>query len=311
MGSLAQAQQFFLKADLLEELLEIDHIHKAPCQLVDATIHALTLETDQCTIPLLHIDRNSEIVLILGQGLPATKEEMLQYAACFESYDIIMFDYRWAHQYGWSLAKALFRCAPVQKILLDEELVVRSVISYVQKKSYKKVVGLGVCYSNFLFAKIQADEVLAGGKGPFTHLVLDSCWYSLKSFAESIATDPYLPTSPQYGGAPALLKVLTQSCIGKYIATKLAFSLLSNPCVGDYLGLIDCPVLFIHGLEDIMVPQDQFELLWKSAIPGMRAAFLTPCPHAGSIRHSSMYTHIVEGFIKSDSVEEFLSIIVE
>ncbi len=302
-----QAQQCFLRADALEEPIMLSlRNDDASHASWDRPLEEVTLKTPNGPIQVLHSKRNSDTVLILGQGLPAPKEEMLRYAVHFDC-DIVLFDYRWVHQYGWFLGRGLMSLAPVKKVLLDEEQVVRSVLAYIGDYHYKNVVGLGVCYSNFLFAKIQSDDAKKG-RGPFTHLILDSCWYSLTSFAEQIAYDPYLPTSPQYGGAPPLLKKISQSAMGTSLM-KITFLFLSNPCTADYLSTINCPVLFIHGINDIMVPLEHFEQLWRAAELYQRAALLTPAPHAGSIAYTSLYTAIVQTFMQSDSIGHFLELL--
>ncbi len=305
-----QAQGFLLKTDLFDNSQELENVSREESvdqeSFNNATIREVVLEHKGLKIPMLHIDRSSDVVLILGQGLPAPKEAMLHYAALFKNYDIILFDYRWAHQYGWFLTTSFLQCAPVKKVLLNEELVVRAILSSIKEKKYLQVVGLGVCYSNFLFAKIQSDESKLHGKGPFTHLILDSCWHSISSFAESIVKDPYLPTSPQYGGAPGWLKWLTSSRIVSYITTKLIRTCVQDVCTADYLGSLGCPVLFIHGQKDIMVPLVQFKKLWDAADPHTRVALLTPSAHADSVKHSSLYRSIVESYITSETLEGFI-----
>ncbi len=307
MSNAVHVNAFLLKTEQGEKsLIPIEKTEAPQDPFKNATIHNIKLETSTgIKVPVLHIDRQSDIVLILGQGLPAQKEEMLKYAALFETYDIILFDYRWCKQYGWLLAKSIALFSPIQRILLDEEQEVRAVLSYIQDKNFQKVVGLGVCYSNFLFAKIQSDDAKKD-RGPFTHLILDSCWYSLKSFAKSIATDPYLPTSPQYGGAPSWLKALTNSRVGLYIATNIVFRCINDISIEKALNTLDCPVLFIHGQEDIMVPMEKFGKLWNAAQPHKRSALLTPNPHAASINNHSIYAFIAEQFIGSTSLKKFI-----
>ena len=233
---------------------------------------------------------------------------MLEFAQLFDRYDVIVFDYRWRDTYARSLLQSLVLCSPTQRMLFDEEQEIRAVIDFLARhKKYEKVVGLGECYSNFLFAKIQADDVQKSGKGPFTHLILDSCWLSFKSFAHSISRDPFLPCSPQQGGAPWILKKLTNCPLVKWPVMKIIFAFLDNVSIEKHLAHLNIPVLFIHGMRDLMVPKPQFEAIWKAACCGKRAALLTPYHHADNLGNKFLYRFVSEQFINTASIDEFVT----
>ncbi len=261
------------------------------------------------SVPVRFYDRKRDKVLILGQGLPAPKESMEYYAELFADYDIVLFDYRWCGNYASSLAKALCQGSPVQKILLDQEEEVQAVIVWTCKhKNYQAMVGLGECYSTFLFAKVQADATVKTGKGPFTHLIFDSCWYSLRLFAERIFFDPLLSLSPQVGGAPWIVKAITNSSIVKRPLLWATFACMRDISVAPYLAGVQCPVLYIHGRKDLFVPQEHFKKLWDATNIRARAALLTPYRHCDNLRMSSVYKTVCDLFIGCSCVQEFQNV---
>ncbi len=272
------------------------------------TAQKLTLYTKSgVAVPTLFFDRKSDTALVLGQGLPASKESMLEYVKLFPRYDIILFDYRWNDKYNTSLLKSFFAGAPTQQILLDEEDEVRVVLEYLQRhKEYKKVAALGECYSNFLFTKIQHDEVEKIGAGPFTHLILDSCWLDYASLVESICSDPLLPLSPQEGGAPWALKKLTDNRLVRWIANVIACNLTQNASVAKYLEDINADVLFVRGANDIFVKQAHFDQLWHAVDPARRAALLTPYTHSHNLGNKFLYRVVAERFVDGAGIEDLV-----
>jgi hypothetical protein len=306
---------FFFKTDSLPEIKKLnlnavvlrdftkDHLMQS-----SANAESILLRTcSGVDVPVLFFNRNSSTVLLVGQALPANKETMAIYAKLFSDYDVILFDYRWHKNYGSFLLKSLALCSPVQRILFDEEEEVRTVVDFLRRyKNYEKIIGLGECYSAFLFAKVQADDVRKFGYGPFTHLIFDSCWHSLKSFAESICDDPYLPLFPQEGGAPSILKAITRSFIVKELLLKVIFTFMHNVSIEEHLLHLNVPVLFIHGLKDLFVPQHQFEALWKVSCIDNRVALLTPYQHANNLQDKFLYRFICEKFISAFSIKEFI-----
>ena len=308
-ASIHADNNFFLMADELDE----------PCQLAIPADrpYPFRIPPQQRTIrspfqPDLHIitffDNNSDTIVVLGQSLPASKESMLGHAYLFNC-DVIMFDHRWHQSYGTFLLKALASGWPTQRILHDEEQEVRAVLGFIRTlKKYKRVIGLGECYSTYLFAKVQADETRAHRQGPFTHLILDSPWHSLRSFAESICNDPLLPLSPGKGGAPKVLKAVTSCPPVKQMILATTFAFLNDVCIEQHLAALTIPVLFIYGRNDLFVPQDHFNRIWEATPQGLRAALFTPYSHSGNLRRESeeLYRQVCERFIASSSVAEFL-----
>ncbi len=308
-------EKFFLRTNTWPEpkMLRLntpvfkDSIAKQPEET--RTAHHITLRTESgINVPALFFDRESNVALIAGQGLPGTKESMHTFAKLFDTYDVILFDYRWHKSYLSSLVKSLCKLSPTKHMLFDEEEEVRTVLDFLKHhKKYEKVVGLGECYSNFLFAKIQSDDVQKTGKGPFTHLILDSCWHSFKSVAQSICKDPYIPFSPQHGGAPWLIKKFTNNSLVKWLTIKMVFTFMSNVSIGEHLAHLGIPTLFIYGLNDLVVQKHHFEALWAATDNKNRAALLTPYYHSDNLRNRAAYRLICQQFIQATTIDEFLT----
>jgi len=270
-------------------------------------VYNLTLKTESGVIVSARFyDRNSDFVIIAGQGLTACKEAMVEHAELFKEYDLIIFDYRWNGKYEKFLAKSIATCSPVQKVLLNEVEEVQAVINFVKEhKKYSRVIGLGKCYSSFLFAKIQIDSVRRSGKGPFTHFIFDSCWYSLRLLAERICYDPLLPVSPQVGGASWLAKKITNNKLFKGVALGSVFGLIRDISIKRYLSLLDIPVLFIHGQYDLFIPLSHFHKMWNVSNCSSRAVLFTPYRHSDNLHDENLYYHISHKFITSSCMKEF------
>lgn len=273
---------------------------------------AQTVEDHQLTtrsgisVPVTFYNRESGTLIVAAQGLPAPKESMNFLITLFPHYDILLFDYRWCHQYEWFLGKALIAREPVKRVLIDEvEELATAVHFALRRKKYSAIVGLGECYSCFHLAKLQADSVKKRGRGPFTHLVLDSCWSSLRHFAERICFDPFLPISPQEGGAPKIITWLTDSYLFKMIVLESIFKFLPNVSIQPYLATLDIPVLFIHGRRDLFVPNDHFETIWQATDAHNRALLSTPSQHADNLSNKALYRAAIEAFISSSTMATF------
>jgi len=270
-------------------------------------IRHLTLITKSSQkVSATYYDRGSNVLLIAAPALPAPKESMKIFAKIFPFYDVIIFDYRWSGQYKKVLAKSIVTGRPVQRILFDPIEDLETVVKYATKqKKYKSVVGLGECYSCFHFAKLQSDFIKKTGSDLFTHLVLDSCWYSLRYFAERICTDPSLPLSPQDGGAPAFIKWLTDNCLFKNIVLGTTFAVMNDVSIKPYIAAIGIPVLFIHGKNDLFVPPKHFDKIWKAANEENRAVLLTPYRHSDNLKNKKVYRYAIEQFMANQTLQDF------
>jgi len=266
---------------------------------VPETVVETTLSTASgVEVPVIWYQRKSNTIIIAAQSLPASKESMRFLAKMFPRYDIVMFDYCWNQHYGRFVAKSFFTGSLIKKVLLDEEQELAAVIEHVlQDHAYTKVIGFGQCYSCYHLAKIQSDAINRTGSGPFTHLIFDSCWHSLWSFIERICTDPLLPANPRYGGAPCVLKWITDNWLFKKIILGTTFACTDDVSPVTYLPSVTVPVLFIHGRNDLFVPVEHFERIWSATDEHNRIALLTPFEHVHNLGNKGVYQHVIYQFI--------------
>jgi hypothetical protein len=259
------------------------------------------------SVPMTLYDRNSDTVIVIAQALPATKEQMVKFVKIFPHYDIVVFDYRWAHNYNSQLIKSIVKAQAVKNILLNEIEELTTVVDFVvQKKNYTTVVGLGQCYSCFHLIKLQSERVRHYGHGPFTHLILDSAWFSLRALAKRICFDPLLPINPKHGGAPFYIRWITNSMLCKNLIIDLVFMFVKNISIKSYLDTVGIPVLFIHGSNDLFVPRKDFQKIWESANRKNRAVLFTPFEHVSNLRNKKMYCAIVEAFVSNKGLSAFI-----
>ncbi len=253
-------------------------------------------------IPVLFFDRGKNKAIVIGQGFPGKKEDAKYKAQVLDDYDILSFDYSWEKIFSFLLQPSTL-CHPWKKFFWEEKKVVHAVVNFLKKKKdYKEIVGLGECYSNFTFALAQIE---AEGKKEklFTKLIFDSCWHNSRDFIEEISLDPWLPFSPQHGGAPELLKKILHSPLFHYPISLLLDLLTPNISTEPYLKKISIPLLFIHGTNDKMVPYKKvFKKIWQ--IPtGQKALLLTPFEHSDNMQNTFVYKKICAAFINAKSKE--------
>ena len=117
------------------------------------------------------------------------------------------------------------------------------------RKRYKKIVGLGICYSAYTFALAQRHKRL------FDALMCDSCWVSLATIAQALARDPYLMIDPQFG-SNWLVRALMGWWPCNLVLSRLINWLVPDRSALEPIGQVGIPVLFVHGQQDLLVPAD-------------------------------------------------------
>ena len=244
----AAADQFLLKTTDTEHAFSYDReqLHEDPFH--NAKKYEFTLITESgIEIPVIHIDRGSDTLVILGQGMSSPKEHMLPTATLLDSYDVLLFDYRWCTCFNSMQLKAILTGSFFSRMFRDEVEDVRTVLAHARKiRPFTKVIGVGLCYSATLFSTVQAESQEHEG---FTHLVLDSCMTSVEAMGRNLAADPYLMAPAHEGGAPWWLTTVTGSPF------MTAFIRACFMCARDINAAKDikqcsCPILFIHGKKD-------------------------------------------------------------
>ena len=257
------------------------------------------LETSQgLSFPATFLDRGSNKLMIIGQGIGEAKERMLFYARIFYDYDILIFDYRW-HDFKKFITDLDTLTAPFASLMdATKEEVIAVVERSRQMKHYEKVVGLGVCYSayTFLAAQVAAQR---GGVRLFDALILDSCPASLTDIAERILSNLTLITDPRQAGEPGYLQALWRLTHVPQVLAKLVTFFEGYSSLSLCSELVDLPVLFIHGSTDRLVPMTSFEQIWDSLRSKKKMAFITPNEHVMNIEYQTDYKIMCDRFIST------------
>ena len=267
-----------------------------------------------------YFDRNSDILLVIGAGFTNPQEYMVPFIGMFDC-DVAIFDYRghgyyetnWYNPISWKFkpAKILFGVdgSKVKMGEIEHEDIIAVVEALKQKKKYKQVCGLGVCYSSLIFIKAQAIYKKRNNKNLFDKLIGDGTWLSLSNQVSRIMGDLQLMNDPQNGGCsdscilsqPWFLKIFqwTVETISRIKFSKLQVNIM------DYISYIDIPLLFFHGKNDLFVPLCEFEEIWNSAEnANKKIGIVTTNPHVRNhLRQKELYKFICDLFMKSSYKE--------
>ena len=274
--------QFFLYKDSPKDALNISLwatslLDQNNTQKEDRPI-SLELETaSKKSVPVLFFNRQSDSVIIMGQGLGGSKEDMLFFAHLFHEYDIICFDYRWKSD-PYFFLKPSNLIAPIQSILFDAQEEIVTVQNYSKKyKNYKETIGLGLCYSAALFIISQTEQLKKNNR-LFTKLIVDSMWLSLKNFSQNRSLLSFLEyITPDYS-----------------LHTHIS-------------RITDTPILYIHGTEDAYIGLTVFHDIYFLTRNTPRLAFITPYDHSNSAyKNKAAYKDICRMFIDY-SLEEIIA----
>lgn len=248
-------------------------------------------------------DNHQNRVIVLGQGFLRDMNIMQDFVHLLgPDFDYIMFDYRWKNitSYLFNFSTCI---RPLQRIFYDEQEEVLAVTRFLKsKKQYKETIGLGQCYSSFLFMMTQAQEQQKGNQ-LFSRLILDGCWYSLREFAAHVDKDPWLIANPQRG-RPFWLR---QLCAPHALqgAIKTLTHCMSDVVIKPYAEQIkNTPILFIHGMNDLLISIESFSRVWH-AVQVPKSVLLTPHRHADNRQSDGMMIQACKTFLQSSSVEDF------
>lgn len=258
------------------------------------------------SVSMTFYDRGSKHVIIFGQGFLGKRASGERIADLFPDYDVVLFDYRWARIVNFLLKlSTLFH--PIEKFLLEEDEEVLAVVRFVtSKKQYEQVIGLAQCYSCFTFAKAHYVERCAH-RQLFTKLIFDSCWYSFHDLGEQMIKNPILSTNFQVSEIPHELEKIVQSDVLHSAVDSMLRMVVPEVSIAYYLSQIcNTPMLFIHGIDDRVVPfKTVFSKIWDSVVTD-KAGFITPRAHARNSDDHELYAYMCGMFIRSHSINEFL-----
>lgn len=275
-------------------------IHRAlftsACSALQAPEQVLSTP-DGHAVHYFHIKRGSPTLVICASGFPEECQTMAYLAAVFEPYDVLFFDFRWAHEQNFFSSWPMI-LHPYRAAIFDCVADVNAVLAYAHAGGYKQVVGAGVCYSSGMFILAQ-EQARKNGERGFDKLILESCWLSMQAFADNFLRDPYLVTQWGRGGAPAWLRAITSSFPLYHIMRLLAYLILPHFGLDEHLKQVgDTPILFVHGRNDVLVSLDKFQQLWQAAGPAS-VALITPFQHSNnSSKAREVYTHVSRAFIE-------------
>lgn len=236
------------------------------------TVSSDSLPDIHCTF----FNRNSDTLLILGTGFPVQRERMLPFVKLFASYDLLLFDYRgvgfdhhinvsyllpwkWQGLLSWEIRGMDFYTSGIGT--LEEDDVIAVVDACKQRKSYKQVFGLGLCFSSYVFAKAATKRT-----DLFSKLIFDGSWPSLERVVKSIIKDPSLLCTVENPHSPMPFVTNSQTfqkCMLKLVEWLTWLNLHTLP-LSYYLSNLRCPILFIQCTNDCYCNAEEFAELWNS-----------------------------------------------
>lgn len=280
-----------------------EHHHRQE-KKIHQVVDIMLTTTSGVACPARFFDNNRDRVIVLGQGFFCDSNVMQDFVSLLGSdFDYITFDYRWKEFASFALNPSTY-LRPQQKIFYDEQEEVLAVVRFVKsRKEYREVIGLGQCYSSFLFVVAQAEEQIKG-KQLFSRLILDSCWYSLNQFARNVGKDFGLIANPQKGGSFLLQKICASYALESLIAGLI--QCLPDVTIQSYAAqLKNIPVLFIHGMNDKLIPIESFTRVWHT-VQAPKSLLLTPHRHADNLQSDGMMIQACQLFLQSSSVNDFV-----
>jgi len=264
--------------------------------------YTITTETG-FDIPLTYFDRNSSKLLVVGPGFQNNRQMFYFVARLLCEYDVVVFDYRWIELKSFVLQRSTL-IHPINELLLKEKEEIIAVVRHMkQQKHYDTIIGHGVCYSTYTLLAAQ-EEAQQQEEKLFDKLILDSTFHSMPEMARKIINDPWLIAEPQVNHTSSWFKSFV-----KYTGLELLIVTLTKlmgytsvePLVSH---IVDTPILFIHGKEDVLIPlENQFINIWDSADQTQKCALFTPFAHVKNMRNRGVYKFICENFINSDSCQ--------
>lgn len=269
----------------------------------------IEIETaDKIKIQGYFLDRGSDKALLIGQGFCDCADVLIPFFKLFPDYDILIINYRWSS--SKFMLKNMTGEALDKLILKASGDVIASVKHIEDKKDYKNITGVGLCYSGLVYVIAQAIQSRYDQR-LFDKLIIDSSYYSTKGVAESVTKDPILCCENKHGGTPnclqsifSVLFTMPVTCLGSCcLGNKFEYLSMSQ-----YLPIINIPIMFIHGKKDLLVPYDPFfKKMYKAACnTAFRCALITENPHVlHHFKSKEAYAYLAKLFIEAANGEDF------
>ena len=303
----------FFDPDFLVNTKEVRQYHLKPKYFKHNVGNIIKIQDENGNIvSCTFFNRDSDKLLIIGEGFTNSREVMSPFIDMFMDYDVVIFDYR-GQGYdntkpltslcNFNLVNFLFGI-DCEKVMLglQEENDVFTVVDYFRnKKNYKEVTGIGICYSTLIFVKaqgIRAEE----NKQLFNKLILDGCWISLENFTEKLSRDVKLLFSPQNGGwnKQWLNKKIWFQNFLITTAEELFGVQFNRVSILDFLPKIkNLPILFFYGKDDLTISRHEFETIWNATQTTEKTAIITSNPHVRNhLKQKELYKLICDLFLE-------------
>lgn len=279
---------------------EQEQIDRTKKSMLQQSGTAVTIQTSSKQ-PLVgnFFDRGSDILVIVGPGFGKAIETLYLYAGVFYNYDILMFDYRWIHNIkNFVFSNNIFK-SPISALFEWSQEDVLNVVQFGRShKKYKKVVGLGICYSCYQFLAAQAEYTKRSAP-LFDALILDSCIMSTEDVQKQIVHNISLLYNPLQADEPGWLQKIWETT-GIPDCTARLLSKISYHSTLPLLSQIgNLPVLCIHGRADRLVPMESFAHIWDCVQYPHKEALITPSSHVLNIRNKAVYKIVCDHFIET------------
>lgn len=276
----------------------------------DPSHQDLTIKTkDNTYLTCSWFKRGNNKLIIVGPGFTNNKERMAPFVHMFHDYDILILNFR-----GHGI-KSGISLSPLYNMLgIDSQIrfgyreendVFATVEHFRTQEKYDEIIGLGICFGAFIFAKTQA---LAEEQNIplFDKLILDGCWLSLKNFSEKVKKDPYLVINPQTGGTPSFIKSVTKKVrlfeFLEYLSQKSFGLNIEEITLNFHLNkLKKTPLLFFYGKDDLTIDRQDFETIWNNINHKNKIAIITSNPHVHNhLKEKEVYKSICDVFINEE-----------
>ena len=261
-------------------------------------------------IPFTFFDRGSDELIAIGGGFANPREMLAPLLSIFVDYDVVIFDhvghgldYKPESYLGWFFQKALGIDFTALKGGAQEENEILSIVHHFKsQKTYRKLYGVGFCYSTGIFMKTAANN-----PGLFDKLILDGAWESGEALMKRFAEKPELFFDPQRGSPSEQsmnFKKKNTYRLAMWIAhwnltqRHIRGSAVDLPPNGPALKKLgNVPILLIHGVNDLVISERQFNNVWDNKA-GEKTAIITDARHLSNhIKYKQLFSWCCNCFL--------------
>lgn len=261
-------------------------------------------------------NNNKDTVILVGPGFTNPAEKMAPFVHIFQNYDVAIINYRGhglkappIYKFLDWLAHKTFQVAPPTKVGAIEHQDVFTSVKFLRGKGYKRIIGMGLCYSSLIFLKSYSIHYEKTKERLFDKMILDSPWISLEAFCNKLGSDPKLIFTPQRGGWGNKWLCKNGYCqwIFPFLVKSFTGEEVKNKSIIPYLpNVVDVPLLIWYGRNDLTVFPDEFEKIWEGLSNTKKIAVITSNPHVfNHLKQKELYAMINNLFLETENHEEF------